>query len=228
MLAIIPLELRQSQRRLQAPWANALILCVNVLAYLLLITLGWSWTCGRGTGLVSVLLYGFSHSSFWHLIGNMWCLFIFGNAVNQRIGSQYYLMAYLAAVVLVGLPPWLFMPTGVIGASGAVYAVIGMALLLLPSAKLSVGYIAFFPMTLVAALINRPRKPWQWMIRWDDFSVRMLWCLLLLPAVELWGLVTSGGGIWHLGHLLGLLVGIALVLLLPKHVSMKRPSAAAA
>lgn len=228
MLAIVPLELRLSQRPVPVPWANAAILCLNVFSYFLLVTWDWSWSCGRGTGVVSVLLYGFSHASFWHLIGNMWCLYVFGNAVNRRIGNQYYVMAYLAAVVLVGLPAWLFMPTGVIGASGAVYAVIGMALLLLPSAKLRAGYVAVFPVTLVAALLDRPREPWQWMIRWGDFSVRMLSCLVIVPALELWGLMTSGGGIWHMGHLLGMVVGIALVLLLPKRVTMKRPAAATA
>lgn len=226
MLAIIPLELRSSQPR-PVPWANALILCLNVLSHLLLLAFGWSWSCGRGTGLVSIVLYGFSHAGFWHLVGNMWALFIFGNAVNRRIGNRYYLMAYFAAIVLVGLPAWLFMSVGVIGASGAVYAVIGMALLLLPSARLRIGYIAIFPVTLLAALFRKPQESWEWMIRWGDFQVRVVWCLVFVPLLELWGLLTSGGGVWHLGHLLGLLVGIGLVLLLPRRISMGRQASLA-
>jgi membrane associated rhomboid family serine protease len=221
MLAIFPLELKPLQPR-PMPWVNAFIICLNVLSYLLLLAFGWSWTCGRGTGFLSIVLYGFSHAGFWHLIGNMWALYIFGNAVNRRIGNRYYLIAYLAAIVLVGLPAWLFMPGGVIGASGAVYAVIGMALLLLPSARLRVGFIVIFPITLLVALFRKPEETWQWMIRWGDFQVRMLVCLVFVPLLEVWGLVTSGGGVWHLGHLLGLIVGIGLVLLLPERVSMQR------
>lgn len=222
MLAIFPLELKTPSPQRPVPWANAWLIGLNVLSYLLLLAFGWSWTCGRGTGLLSIVLYGFSHAGFWHLIGNLWALFIFGNAVNRRIGNRYYLIAYFAAVVLVGLPAWLFMPGGAIGASGAIYAVIGMALLLLPSARLRVGYIVIFPVTLLVALFRKPEEIWQWLIRWGDFQVRMLMCLVFVPLLELWGLVTSGGGVWHLGHLLGLIVGIGLVLLLPERVSMGR------
>lgn len=226
MLAIVPLELKPS-RPWPVPWANGLILGLNVLSYLLLLVFGWSWTCGRGTGLGSVVLYGFSHAGFWHLVGNMWALFIFGTAVNRRIGNWYYLISYLASVVIVGLLAWLLMPVGVIGASGALYAVIGMALLLLPSARLRVGYVGIFPVTILIALFRKPQETWQWMIRWGDFELRMLACLVIVPLLEVWGLLTSGGGIWHLGHLLGLIVGIGLVLLLPERVSMGREASLA-
>jgi membrane associated rhomboid family serine protease len=226
MLAIVPLELKPS-RTLPVPWANGLIIGLNVLSYLLLLAFGWSWTCGRGTGLASVVLYGFSHAGFWHLVGNMWALLIFGNAVNRRIGNWYYLITYLASVVIVGLLAWLLMPVGVIGASGALYAVIGMALLLLPSAQLRVGYVGIFPVTLLIALFRKPQELWQWMIRWGDFELRMLACLVVVPLLEAWGLLTSGGGVWHLGHLAGLVVGIGLVLLLPERVSMGREASLA-
>ena len=222
MFGIIPLELDARYPRQPVPWANALLLCVNVAFYLLTLGFGWSWSCGRGSGLLSILLYGFSHGSFWHLLGNLWVLFLIGSAVNRRIGNRYYLIAYLTAVVLVGLPAWFFMPVGVIGASGAVYGMIGMAVLLLPSARLRMGYIVIFPFTLLAALIQRPQETWQGLIRWGDFQAPMVWGLLFVPMLELCGLLTSGGGVWHLGHLLGLLVGIGLMLLLPQRISMRR------
>ena len=45
------------------------------------------------------MLYGFSHASFWHLLFNMWALWVFGNPVNRRLGNGYYLLAYLGTIV---------------------------------------------------------------------------------------------------------------------------------
>ena len=48
--------------------------------------------------------------------------------------------------------------------------------------------------------------------------------LLLIPFLELWGLFWSGWNWTNLGHLVGLVCGIAAVLLLPTRVTMKRRS----
>jgi len=226
MLALIPLELKPRAPLFGVPWANWLIIALNVAFYLLYLTLGWQWTSGRGTSIFGILLYGFSHAGFWHLAGNLWCLIVFGNAVNQRVGNAYYLWTYLGSIVLIGLTAWLFLSGGVIGASGGIFAVIAVGLLLLPSARLRVGYIAVFPVTILAALLRRPEHPWQWAIRWGDFLVPMLWCLLLIPLLEFWGLIFSGWSWTHLGHLLGLLLGVVAVLLLPQRISMGQRAAA--
>ena len=225
MLALIPLELKPRTPLMGVPWANWLLIAANVAFYLLLITLGWQWPCGRDSSLVSILLYGFSHAGFWHLVGNVWCLIVFGNVVNQRIGSGYYLLAYIGSIVMIGLIAWLVFPGRVIGASGGIFAIIGIALLLLPSAKLRVGYVAVFPVTILAALLKRPEHPWQWAIRWGDFFAPMLWGLVLVPLLEVWGLLFSGWSWTHLGHLLGLIVGVIVVLLLPERVSMRQQAA---
>jgi membrane associated rhomboid family serine protease len=72
MLAVIPLELRLRIPLGGIPWANWLLVILNVGFFFLDWTLGWQWTCGRGSSLASVLLYGFSHAGFWHLAVNMW------------------------------------------------------------------------------------------------------------------------------------------------------------
>src|SRR5262245_32597147 len=132
MFFLVPLQLKTRAPQPGIPWANGLVIGLNVLFYLLALTVGWQWVCGRGTGPLSILLYGFSHVGFWHLAGNMWALIVFGNAVNRRIGDAYYLLGYCGSIVLIGVFAWLFLPLGVIGASGGVFAVIGIALLLLP------------------------------------------------------------------------------------------------
>jgi membrane associated rhomboid family serine protease len=226
MLALVPLELQVRPALRGIPWANCFLVALNVLFYVLDVTLGWQWSCGRGAGFLSILLYGFSHAGFWHMAANVWALLVFGNAVNLRIGNAWYLLSYLISVVLIGLAAWTLFPGRVIGASGGLFAVIGIALLLLPAAKLRIGYIAVFPITLLIALFARPQHPWQWAIRWGDFLAPMLFCLVLIPLLEIWGLIWSGWSWTHLGHLLGLAIGVSMVLLLPDRISLRRPAPA--
>jgi membrane associated rhomboid family serine protease len=226
MFAFIPFELKLRYPLGGVPWANWLLIAINVGFFLCDWLFSWQWTCGRGTSLASILLYGFSHAGFWHLAANMWCLIVFGDAVNRRIGNRYYLLAYLGSVVLIGIVAWLMMSGRVLGASGGVFAVIGIALLLLPAAKLRLGYVVVFPITIIAALLRRPVHPWQWAIRWGDFLVPMLWCLVLIPLLEIVNFAFSGWSWTHLGHLLGLALGVLAVLLLPERISMRQPAPA--
>ena len=75
---------------------------------------------GSGTRrLPSVLIYGFCHFGFWHLLINMWVLWVFGNPVNRRLGNLLYLLVYLGSVVVLGLFAWLILPVQLVGSSGA-------------------------------------------------------------------------------------------------------------
>src|SRR5437660_6507989 len=48
------------------------------------------------------ITYAFVHASWWHLIGNMIALYIFGNNVNDRMGHLGYLAFYLSGAVFAG------------------------------------------------------------------------------------------------------------------------------
>ena len=226
MLAFFPLQLESPALSRQIPWANWLLVVLNVLLFFVFTFFGGQWVCGRGTNPLGIVLYGFSHAGFWHLAFNMWYLLVFGDAVNRRIGNVYYLLTYLGSQVALGLLAWVVTPVGVIGSSGAIFAVIGIALLLLPSARLHVGCLAIFPITILIAIFHHPSQRWQWIVRWGDFRISMLWCLLLIPLLEIWGLTWSGWNWTNLGHLLGLVAGVVCVLLLPQRISMRRPAPA--
>lgn len=220
MFALFPLELAARNLPRTVPWANLLLVALNVFFYLLMVGTGYFWTCGQGSSFLSIFLYGFSHAGFWHLAANLWVLIVFGNAVNRRIGNGFYLIAYLSSVAAIGLAAWLLFPGRVVGASGGVFAVIGISLLLLPAARLRVGYIALFPITVLVASFRRPEHPWEWAIRWGDFKLGMIGCLVFIPLLELWGLFWSGGNWTHLGHLLGLIAGVIVVLLLSERLTL--------
>jgi hypothetical protein len=78
----IPREMKTAvPAHTKAPAAHALLIFINVLIYVC----GGFWPVGPGTGLLTVVLYGFTHFSFWHLVMNMWALCVFGNPLNRRL-----------------------------------------------------------------------------------------------------------------------------------------------
>jgi membrane associated rhomboid family serine protease len=102
-----------------------------------------------GQQLLSWLSFMFLHGGFWHLLGNMWFLYIFGDNVEDRLGPFRYLVFYLLCGITSGLSHLLFnlhsnMPT--IGASGAIAGVMGAYLILHPHSKiLTLIPIIFIP-----------------------------------------------------------------------------------
>lgn len=215
MLVLLPTDLTGGVSRKPIPTANAFLMAANVIVFLA----GGFWCLGRGGGPLSILLYGFSHFSIWHLLVNMLVLWVFGNPVNRRLGNGYYLLGYLGATVVVGLAALAMGGTGA-GSSGAIFAVMTIALMLMPAARLSVAYLALFPFTLAIGLLSRPDHWLQWIIRWGVFRLRCYWCLLLVPLVQLGGLFWNGWNWTNLAHLLGMLCGVAIVLMLPERISM--------
>jgi hypothetical protein len=91
----------------------------------------------------------FLHGGFMHLVGNLWMLYIFGDNVEDHLGSFYYLIFYLLCGLMSGLFHLLLnyhstVPT--IGASGAIAGVMGAYFILYPNSKiLTLIPIVFIP-----------------------------------------------------------------------------------
>lgn len=91
----------------------------------------------------------FLHGGWAHIFGNMVALYIFGDNVEDRLGSLRYLFFYLltgiaASITHIYLNQDSVIPT--IGASGAISGVMAAYLLLYPTAKvITVFPILFFP-----------------------------------------------------------------------------------
>lgn len=224
MFLAIPLELKERVPSRVVPWVNYLLIAANIGMYLLAWLTDVTWTVGPGTGFLSVLLYAFSHAGIWHLAGNMWALWVFGNPANRRLGNGYYLLAYLGTVLFMGIVSRLLLPAQLLGASGGVFMVMIICFMLLPTARLAVGYLAIFPLTLLIGLIQRPKYGLYWFIRAGEFSIPALWCLILVPLMEVWALFWSGWSFTPLAHLLGMLCGLGVVLMLPTRISMRQPA----
>ncbi len=102
----------------------------------------------------------FMHASWLHIIGNMLFLWIFGNNVEDAMGRVRFLVFYLVGgFAATALQTWVTFHWGgpgattvpSLGASGAISAVLGAYILLLPTA--SVLTIVFFVFVRVPAVL---------------------------------------------------------------------------
>ena len=93
----------------------------------------------------TMLSYGFVHApietNVWHIVFNMFVLYMFGRPVAQRLGRHEFLRFYLFAVIVSGLAfiLWFLLAGGrgsAVGASGATTAVLILFILWYPHQKL--------------------------------------------------------------------------------------------
>lgn len=92
-----------------------------------------------GQQLFSFISFMFLHGSFLHILGNMWVLYIFGDNIEDRLGSFRYLIFYLLCGMVSGVSHLLFnlhSNAPVIGASGSIAGIMGAYFLLFPNAKI--------------------------------------------------------------------------------------------
>lgn len=170
---------------------------------------GLTW----GALLTSVFLHG----SWVHLIGNLWFLWIFGNNVEDAMGhlrfaTFYVLTGVIAALGHVAVEPTSTLP--LVGASGAVSAIMGAYLVLYPRARVA----TLFVFIIVFKIIRLPAFVMLGM--W--FAYQLLASLLTPVGV--------GGGVAFAAHITGFLAGLGLILVFrnPKLVAAKRNEAALA
>jgi membrane associated rhomboid family serine protease len=98
----------------------------------------------------------FLHGSLFHILGNMWFLWIFGNNVEEAFGNLGYLALYVtgglaATAAFVLANPDTTEP--LVGASGAIAAILGAYLVLFPRHQiLSLLFVFFVPVPAVLFL----------------------------------------------------------------------------
>jgi membrane associated rhomboid family serine protease len=110
-----------------------------------------------GQQVFSLLSFMFVHGGFLHLLGNMWSLYIFGDNVEDRLGSFRYLLFYLLCGFVSGIAHLLVnwhsqVPT--IGASGAIAGVMGAYMISFPKSRILtlIPMFIFFPLLEVPAV----------------------------------------------------------------------------
>ena len=152
--------------------------------------------------------YMFMHGNFWHLFVNMWCLLMFGSALERAIGGKKYLLFYFICGLGALLVHFLvqdiqarailaeeaqisqayvdILRTPTLGASGAIYGV-------------QVGYAMLYPNAL-------------WTLIFPPVTLKAKWFVLIFMGIELFtGITGTMDGVAHFAHLGGALVGWLLI-----------------
>ncbi len=102
--------------------------------------------------LASAFTCMFLHGGWWHLIGNMWFLLIFGNNIEDRLGHLLYAIFYVLGGLAATATHWAIDPSStapVIGASGAIAAVLGAYAVTFPHARIRTLLFLFVFVTVV-------------------------------------------------------------------------------
>jgi membrane associated rhomboid family serine protease len=142
----------------------------------------------------------FLHGGFFHIGGNMLYLWIFGDNVEDAMGSFRFLIFYLlcgviAAITHIALEPNSLIP--MIGASGAISGVLGAYLLLYPRAKV-LTLITFFYFIRI--------------IKLPALFVLSFWIVLqLLSGTLSLSVRASHAGVAWFAHIGGFFAGVILV-----------------
>jgi membrane associated rhomboid family serine protease len=143
----------------------------------------------------------FLHGGWWHLIMNMWMLWIFGNNVEDRLGHFLFIAYYLAGGIVATLCHWALtfgdnslIP--VIGASGAVAGVLGGYAVTFPTAR--VRTLVFI---ILITIIDMPAVVWLGIWFVSQLISGVLGLLMQVPAAPV--------AFW--AHIGGFVAGIVLM-----------------
>ena len=142
----------------------------------------------------------FVHAGWLHLGGNMLYLWIFGGAIEERLGHWRYLAFYLACGVVATLTQWSFArtsPVPVVGASGAIAGLLGAYLLLFPRREI----LTVIPLFVFFEVARLP----AWIL------IGVFFVLQVAQAVVTLG-HAGAGEVAFLAHGGGVLAGMALAL----------------
>jgi len=180
------------------------------------------YSIGAFTSITSV----FMHADHTHLISNMIALWAFGKRLEDACGGFRYFVFYIVAGVIAGLgvvylsPP--FDGPG-IGASGALFGVMGAYLILFPTSKIKCfwlpGLIFLRPLILFfGSQFDIPNyKQWRWLITLPSIVVLGLYVgynLLETQAALSGEFVSNAGG--KIAHTAGFLASILIFLFVRK------------
>jgi membrane associated rhomboid family serine protease len=212
--------LRDSEQRLTTPFVTVGLIVLNLLAFLYELSLGdfelhhflmvWG-TVPNDFQIFSLFSSMFLHGGWMHVLGNVWFLWVFGDNVEDVLGSKQYLLFYLLCGLAGGLAHVLFNAESAvpaIGASGAISGVMGAYLIRFPRAR--VHTLLFF--FVFATTIDVP-------------AVLMIGYWFVVQLFSGFGQLaqagTQGGGTAWFAHIGGFVAGMVLIRVLPTRPSWR-------
>ncbi|MFH1516131.1 MAG: rhomboid family intramembrane serine protease [bacterium] len=144
----------------------------------------------------------FMHGSFFHLLGNMWFLWLFGDNIEDRMGALKFFLFYILTGFIAAIAHGLTATNSIvpaIGASGAISGVIGAYIILFPNAKIHTLFFYFLITT----------------IRIPAYIFLGFWFIGQVLS-GFYSLGVQGAGIAFFAHIGGFIAGVILVKLFAK------------
>ena len=160
---------------------------------------GASCVVGYGATWLTPLSSMFLHGSWFHLIGNMWFLWLFGNNIEDSMGRARYALFYLLSGLGAAATQTLLSPSSavpMVGASGAISGVMGAYVILYPTVQVHI-------LVVLVVFITRIVVP----------AYLMLGYWFLLQLVQGTATLGSTGGVAFWAHVGGFIAGAGLIFL---------------
>ena len=158
--------------------------------------------CAGATGgaWYTLVSSAFLHGGWFHLLGNMWFLWLFGNNIEDAMGHGRFVAFYLVCGVLATLAHIFTDPSSplpVVGASGAISGIMGAYLILYPKVRVhTLVVLGFFITTLTL----------------PAYFMLLYWAVLQLAGTAF----QSSGGVAFMAHVGGFVAGVVLIRLFTK------------
>ncbi len=173
------IPIKDMNRSLTKPHVNRLLIIVNVIVFLTMFlsdiefikssfvaNIGenfamYPYYIVQGEKLYTLFTSMFLHAGWFHIIGNMLFLYIFGDNIEDIFGHLKYLVFYLICGLAADLTYILSLQSynpldAVVGASGAISGVLGAYLVLFPKAKILTivffGWVLLLPIPAIIFL----------------------------------------------------------------------------
>jgi len=201
------IPLRDDILHRRPPIINYLLIAANVVVFFLQLKAGDRMdhfaavpaAISHGHELYTVFTSMFMHGGAFHILSNMWFLYIFGDNVEDAFGHIGYLAVYLisgicGAFLQVFMSPSSSVP--MVGASGAISGVLGAYMALYPRARI----LTLIPIFFFIRLYNIP-------------AVIFLGFWILIQLLSGFYGPRTGGGVAFFAHIGGFAFGLALALM---------------
>ena len=205
MILLLPYKVDvQSSRK---PFVNYLVMIGIVAAFALqpssqqpiesFVLDGWS--------IAGLFGHMWQHMGYFHIIGNLIFLWVFGNAVCAKVGNVFYLPVYIGTGLVAAVVHLIFDVRMAVGASGAIFGIIGTYFLLYPFNSIKCLFWFF-------VYVRRIR-------------IAGIWIILLWVALNVLGAVSGyTEGAAYFGHIGGFVGGVILAIILLKSKLVVRDS----
>jgi membrane associated rhomboid family serine protease len=201
------------ENQVRNPWVLFMLMAINIGVFIVSLVMPNFDAFLREYGYIpaqphvyTVFTSMFLHAGFWHIVGNMWFLWMFGNQVENSLGRFWFAVMYiLSGIAAVAgfafLEPNLTVP--LVGASGAISGVAGAYVMLFPNNKFDLDiYFLYFKVKTIPSTAKVAVGAW--------FGEQ-----LLLTAVSQVIPSSTAFAAHVAGFLFGVLVGLAFNALVP-------------